>query len=171
MLYSVHHRLADEKRTILRMFCPPVYQSLIISTRMTDFPIYLRNIIIDPAFACPQQDISIQIIIILQTICLTPQRISAFITINAERTDPELYPRFYFTHSLMYLFDKDVHIAATPVGFVRKTSSVTGETVIIGEIFPGNRIRIEVIVHMDGIHIITGNDIGNHHANMLTTFR
>ena len=43
ILYRIHYRLSDKQRTVLRMLCPPFHQCFIISCRMANMPIYLRQ--------------------------------------------------------------------------------------------------------------------------------
>ena len=71
----------------------------------------------------------------------------------------------------MNLFYQNIDITTTPVGFISKSATITGKTGIIRKIFPRNRIGIEIIIHMNGIYVVTGYNIGNNHADMLTAFR
>ena len=133
---------------------------------MTYLPVYLRDVIIHPAITRPEQYIGIQVIVILQTICFTTQRIVLLVTVNTERTDTEFHPRFQATDGFMNLLDQYVHVASAPVGTVGESSAVTGKARIIGEVDTLCRIRIKVVVHMDGIHIVTRNNVCHHHTDV-----
>ena len=138
---------------------------------MSYFPINLWDIIINPSFTRPKQHIGIQVIIILQTIGITAQRITLLITVNAERTDTKLHPRLYGTDCLMKLFNQHIDITTTPIGLIRKTTAITGKARVIRKVHSLHGIRIEIIVHVDSIHIITGHDIGHDFTNIVPTFR
>ena len=133
---------------------------------MSYMPINLRNIIVNPTFARPQQYIRIKVIIILQALGLAAKRVTAFVPVNAKRGNSELHPRLDFTNRLMQFLNQYIHIAAAPVGLIAETTAKTCKAGIIGEVLSLNRIRIKVIVHMNGIHIIAGNDVAHHHADV-----
>ena len=137
---------------------------------MAYFPINLRNIIINPSFTCPKQYVGIEIIIVLQSVCIAAQRICFLITVNTERTDTELHPRLYAPNGFMKFLYQNVYIATTPVCLVVETASVTGKARIIRKIDSLDRIRIKIVVHVDSIYIVAGYNIGNNLADMLTAF-
>ena len=171
ILHRIHYRLTDEQRTIFRILCPPLHQCLIISYRMTYLPVYLRNVIVYPTFTGPKKHISIKIIIVLQTIGLTTQRITLLITVNTKRRNTELNPRLQFAHCLMNFLYQHIDITATPIRFIRKSTAITGKAGIIREVYSLFRIRVEIIIHMNSINIVAGNNIRNHHTDVATAFR
>jgi len=151
------------------MRSPPLHQCLIVGRLMTDFPVNLRNIIINPAFTRPKQNISIQIVIILQAIGITSQRVTFLITIDSERTDSELYPRLHPPNGFVQFLNQHIHITTSPVRLVSKASAITGKTCVIGKIDSLNRIRIEIVIHVDSVHIIAGHNIRHDFTDIFTT--
>ena len=170
ILYRIHYRLADKQRTVLRMLCPPLHQSFIVGSRMSYLPIHLRYVIINPAFACPQKYVGIQIIIILQTVCGAAQRVAALIAVDTERTHAELHPGFQSADRLMYFLNENIHITAAPVRLIAETAAIACKAGIIREILSLDRIGIEIIVHVNGIHIIARHDVGYHLTDMIAAF-
>ena len=170
MLNGIHDCLTDKQRTVFRMLRPPVNQCFVIGCLVSYLPINLRNVIINPSFTCPKQYVGIKIIIVLQTICVAAQRICFLIAVNTERADSELHPRLDAPYCFMKFLDQDIHVATTPVRLITETASVTGKARIVREIDSLDRIRIEIIVHVDSIYIVTGYNIGNNLADMLTAF-
>ena len=152
------------------MSSPPFHQCLIVSRFVTDFPVNLWNIIINPSFTCPKQYIGIKIIIVLQTIGVTSQRITLLITINTERTDTKLHPWLDATNRFVKFLYQHIHITTTPICLIGKTSTITGKTCIIRKIQSINRIRIEIIIHVNSIYIITRHNIGHNFTDMLPAF-
>ena len=137
---------------------------------MSDVPVYLRNIIVDPALACPQQYVGIQVVIVLQSLRLAAQRVAAFVAIDAKGRDTEFHPRLHLTDGLVQLLDECIYIIAAPVGLVIKAASVTGKAGIVRKIDSLNRVRIEIVVHVDGIDIVARNDIAHYQTDMTATF-
>ena len=137
---------------------------------MPYLPVYLRNIIIDPTIARPKQYICIQIVIVLQAVGLASERIVLFVTVDTKRTNTELHPRLQATNSLVYLLNQYINIAPAPVGTIGEPSAVTGKACVIRKVHAFCRIRIEIIIHMNSVYIVTRNNVRHHHANMTTTF-
>ena len=152
------------------MLCPPLHQSFIVGSRMSYLPVHLRYVIINPAFACPQKYVGIQIIIILQTVCGAAQRVAALIAVDTERTHAELHPGFQSADRLMYFLNENIHITAAPVRLIAETATIACKAGIIREILSLDRIGIEIIVHVNGIHIIARHDVGYHLTDMIAAF-
>ena len=72
---------------------------------------------------------------------------------------------------LIELFDKEVHVIATPVTLVLDSVGVILEEFIVRNTLPLHWIGIEVIVHMDTIHIIAAHDITGYLADIVTILR
>ncbi len=115
------------------MLCPPFHQCFIVGSRMSYLPVYLRNVIVHPALACPQKYIGIQIIIILQAICGAAQRVAALIAVDTERTYSELHPRLQSADRLMYFLNENIHITAAPVRLIAETAAIACKARIIRE--------------------------------------
>ena len=171
ILHGVHHGLANKQGAVFRIPGPPLHQCLIVGNRMSYMPINLRNIIVYPTFTGPQQHVRIKVIVVLQAFGLTAKRVTAFIPVNAKRRNPELHPRLDFTNCFMQFLNQHIHVAPAPVSFIAETSAKTCKTCIVREILSLNGIRIKVIVHMNGIHIIAGNDVAHHHADVPAALR
>ena len=69
---------------------------------------------------------------------------------------------------LIELFDKEIHIIASPVTLVLDTVGMIMEEFVIRNTLSLHRIGIEVIVHMDNIHIIAANNITSDLADIVT---
>ncbi len=152
------------------MSCPPMYQVVIIGSRMTYFPINLRDIIIYPTIINPHQHICIQIIIILKTACITSIRIIFLVAVDTKRRNTELHPRLTLAHSFVNFLYQHIHVVTAPIGFITVSATILRKTDMIRKIFARVGIRIEIIIHMNGIHIITGNNIAHNLANVFTVF-
>ena len=68
-----------------------------------------------------------------------------------------------FTHGLA---DKQIYVVAPPISFIGKPASITGICGIVGEIFSGYRIWIEIVVHVNTVYVIACYYISYYHANM-----
>ena len=138
---------------------------------MTDFPINLRNIIVHPTIVHPHQHISIQVVIILQTTCVAAIGVTLHITINSKRRNSKLHPRLALAHRLMDFLYQHIHVVTSPIGFITVSATILCKTDIVGKILSRIRIRIKIIIHMNGIHIITGNNIAYNLTNIFTILR
>ncbi|MPM86276.1 hypothetical protein SDC9_133365 [bioreactor metagenome] len=107
----------------------------------------------------------------MQCLSLASQRITALVTVNTERANAEFHPRFELTNGLVYLFNQQIDITSAPIGPAVESTSVTCKAGVVGEIQSFNGVRIKIIVHVNGIYIITGNNIGYHHADVMSAFR
>ena len=159
------------------MSAPPFDQSGVISSRMTDFPIYLRNIIIYPPLIHPIQNIRIEVIIILQAVGVASRsvRCALLIPVNTKRTDAQTHPRLGQKNGTLQFANQLIDILPPPVGtlgrFVAFGQSIPPEALIVREGLPGRRIGIKIIVHVDGIHVITGYNVFHHPADELAGLR
>ena len=75
----------------------------------------------------------------------------------------------------MHRLDEDVHAATTEVSKVGTTVRIEAHLWSIGleggdvvELLASHRIGIEVVVHMDGIHVVALHDVNHHRANPRT---
>ena len=153
------------------MFRPPMNQSLIIGRLVSNFPIDLRNVIIHPTIVHPHQHIRIEVIVILKAIGFASIRIALLVAVNTERRHTELHPRFTFTHGFVYFLDQHIYIVTTPIRNVTISTTVLGKCRIVRKFFSRIRIRIEIVVHVKGIDVITAHDVTNNLADVLAVFR
>ena len=135
---------------------------------MTDLPIQLRYIVVHPSLVHPEKDIGIEIIVVLQAIGITTVGIVLLVTVDAERRNAELHPRLVLVDGVAELTDEEVHVIAAPVAFVGESPGITTEQLVVGNGLTGSRIRIEVIVDMQPIHIITTHDVAHHMTDEVT---
>ena len=138
---------------------------------MTDFPIKLRNVVIHPTIVYPHQDIGIKVIIILESIGCTTVRIVLLIAVDTERRNPEFHPRLALANCFMDFLDQDIDIVTSPISLIGITTAIFCKGQIIRKIYARSRIRIEIVVHVERIHIVTGNDIADNLADILAVFR
>ena len=171
VLHGAVDVLTDEERTGCRVFCPPACQRIIVGCAVTYFPINLRNVIVHPSVVHPQQYIGIEVVVILQAVGGASVRIVLLVAVDAERRYTELHPWLAFAYGFMYLLDEDVHVVASPVALVGISSSVAGKGRIVREVHSRGRIWVEVVVHVEGIHVITGHDVADNLADVLAVFR
>ena len=152
------------------MLRPPFHQCLIIGCRMSYLPVYLRYVIIYPALARPQKHIGIQIIVVLQSVRIAAQRVAALVAIDTERTYSELHPGLQSANRFMYLLNQNIHVAAAPVGLIAEAATIARKARVIRKVLSFDGIRIEIIVHVNGIHIIARHDVGYHLTDMVAAF-
>ena len=62
-------------------------------------------------------------------------------------------------YALATLLDKHIHIVATPFGTVGNAIVVLLEVAVVRYLFSCHRIRIEIVVHMDAVDVISGHDV------------
>ena len=144
---------------------------------MSDLPIDLGDVIIDPTLLYPIGDIGVEVVVVLQTVGIATRSVrSAFlVAVDAEGTDTEAYPRLGEQDGTFQFPDQGIHVLPAPIVPLRLAVSfsqaVFPEAVIIRERHTRRRIGIEIIVHMDRVHVVTADDITHYPADKLTAFR
>ncbi|OAV73558.1 hypothetical protein Barb7_02953 [Bacteroidales bacterium Barb7] len=122
------------------------------------------------------QDIGVEVIVVLQTVGLAARTVrrTLFIAVNAKRTDAEAHPglcqqngTLQFTHQQVYILPPPI---ASPLLGISAGDTVTAETCIIGERIPRRRIGIEIIIHVNGIHVIAADYIPHDTTDKLPVF-
>ena len=90
----------------------------------------------------------------------------------AKRTDPEFYPGFGRLNRIVQHFYGYVDILAAPVSQMLglKTSVIHEKRSRIRKWFC-QRIRIKIIIHVNGIQIIASNDVANNFRDKGSHFR
>src|SRR5690606_13927846 len=120
-----------------------------------DRPVQLRCEIINPPFVEPEFRVSIQLVILVKALdgggIPRPP--------DTERTKPKFYMRLFFFDFSVKSFDENIHRVSSPVA-ARKfttTSHISITTRGIREVFIVviGRIRVEVIVKMNTVYIIS----------------
>ena len=153
------------------MFCPPTDKGIIISRRMTYFPIKLRDVVVYPTIVYPHQHISIEVIIVLKSISCTSIRITRLVTINTKWRHTEFYPWLALTYGFMDFFNQHIYIVTSPVTLIGITTTIFSESQIIREVNTRSRIWIEIIVHMKCIYIITVHNVTDDLTDVFPIFR
>ena len=95
------------------------------------------------------------------------------VSVDAKGTDAETYPRFGTQDGLLDLFYQLVDILSSPITPLclgkALGASILPETLIVREGHSSYGIGVEIVIHVNGIHIITGDNIMNNFANELAT--
>jgi len=75
---------------------------------------------------------------------------------------------------ILNLLYQQVHVVAAPVAPLRWRETLCGsihlEAFIIGKRSPCNRVRVEIIIHVDRIYIVPGNNIPHNLADETPVF-
>ena len=71
----------------------------------------------------------------------------------------------------MNFLNQHVHIIPTPVCPTRKSATVCCKADIIRKLFSRIRIRIKIVVHVNGIHIIAGHNVAYNLADVFSGLR
>ena len=81
--------------TSVGVFVPPFDKRDVIRRRVSDLPIDLGDVIIDPTLLYPIGDIGVEVVVVLQTVGIATRSVrGAFlVAVDAEGTDTEAYPR------------------------------------------------------------------------------
>ena len=156
---------------------PPAAKRGVVGSFMANLPIELGNHVVDPSRLCPKQHVGIKVVVALRTVGLRTSLPALLVAVDAEGTDAEAHPWFDGADVVVYRLDKDVHAATTEVAQIGTTvrieahlRSISLEGGDVVELLAGHRIRIEVVVHVDGIHVVTLHDVDHHRANPRTAF-
>ena len=155
---------------------PPLDQGDIVGCRMVYFPIYLRHVVIYPAFFYPVEDVGIKVVIVLQAVGIAAGTVGCafLVTVDTEGTDAETHPGFGEQDGPFQFADQRVHVLPAPVTAlcigITFVQSVFLETLIVGERHAGCRIGVEIVVHMDGVHIVTADNVAYYLINELAAF-
>ena len=147
---------------------PPMYQLVIVGSLVAYLPVELGHTIVHPALLVPQQDISIQLIVVLQTIGTASVGVALLVTIDAERRNAHLDPRLDVMDGTIELFHKEVDIMAPPVTDVLVAPIVSLEECRIRYVNTSSRIGIEIVVDMQSVNIVACQDVTDHLADEVT---
>ena len=150
------------KRTVAGILVPPLDESLVICRLVANLPIDLRHAVIDEAIVYPEENIGIEIIVVLKTESLRTNRRVFPVAIDTERRNTELHPRLDTMDGFPQLLDKAAHIVSSPVADVAETARIGCIHLLIRNLLASYRIRIEVVVDMKTVDIITAHDISSH---------
>ena len=156
------YTLANIQRSVRAVFVPPLYECEIVGSLVADFPIKLWHTVVHPTVVYPQQHVGVKFIIVLQTEGLATIRIVAFVTVDAKRRHAELHPGLQAVDVLAQLFNEHVDIVATPIVYVFDAIAVGTELLLVRNFHSCCGIRIEIVVDMESVNIVTTNDVFHH---------
>ena len=157
-LHGTEHVLPDIEGTLTCIRAPPADECLVVGSCVTNLPINLRNVVIDPSLLYPFQHVGIEVVIVLRAVGGTSSRVVSLVAIDAERTDAKLYPRLCLANRLTHLFHELIDILTTPISYVHAASiRVIGSIVWNGN--ARNRVRVEVVIDVDAIDVVAGDDV------------
>ena len=105
-------------------------------------------------------------VVVLQAVGRTAVGVALLVAVDTEGADTEAHPGFARLDNPAQLLDEQIHILATPVAPVHAVA-IAGVAVIVGELAAGNGIRIEIVVHVDGIDIVARHNIVDYPAYKL----
>ena len=159
---------ANNKRGILAILIPPMYQLVIVGSLMPYLPIELGNTIVNPSFVTPQQNVSIQLVIVLQTIGTATIGIVLYVAVDTKRRNTELHPRLGFTNGIEHLFYEKVYIVTAPVTNVGNAIVVGTEIGLVRDRHTIHWIGIEIVVDMQSVDIITLQYVAHHITDVMT---
>ena len=168
-IHGAYHILPDIKVPSVGMVIPPIDKCFDTSRLVAYFPIELRQHIVDPPVACPQQYIGIKLVVILQPVRGTAIGIALLVPIDSKGADSEADPRFAGLDNFAQFFDQQIHILPSPIASLH-TVSIAGITVVVGKFAARNGIRIKIVVHVNGIDIVASYNIVDHLADELAAF-
>lgn len=143
------------------MIVPPVHEHEVAGSLVFQFPVELRHHIVHPPLGGPLEAVGIQGVVALQPIGLAAVGVTGLVAPDAEGADAEAHPGLHLLDGIVQLLDEQVHVVAAPVALVPSDAVgvITGR---IGKVNPFDRIGIKVVVHVDGINIISLQDVAHH---------
>ena len=150
------------------MLTPPFDECLIIGGFITNLPVNLWHVIVEPAIVHPQKDVGIEVVVVLGTIGVTAYRRTFFVTVNTKWRDAHLHPGLGLVDGLIELLDEEVDIISAPVVDVPDAVGVLTEEVFVGDNLALHGIGIEIVVHVDAVDIITAHDVTRHLTDVIT---
>ena len=135
---------------------------------MTNLPIQLWNCIINPSVVYPFDDICIEIIIVLKTACTASFWVVRFITIDAERTHSKFHPWLDPMDRCVELLYQQVNLIASPITTIAEALGISLLLYVIRNIHSCHRIRIEIVIDMKSVDIVTFHDVLNYFTDIIT---
>ena len=164
------HVLTYVQMSASGILAPPPDEGFVIGRGMTYLPVYLRYVVIHPTLAHPFQHIGIEVVIVLQTFGFGTHRVVPLVAVYAERTYTELAPGLHALDGFVELLDELVHIVASPV-VARHAVAVLLIRGIVGDGQAVGRIRIEIIVDVQAVHVVTLHNVHGHTADVVAVLR
>ena len=71
-------------------------------------------------------------------------------------------------HGLIELLNEEIHVVATPVAPVLEAVGILLELCIIGNGQSCHRIGIEVVVHVNTVYIVAGDNVMSYFTDIVT---
>ena len=131
-------------------------EGVVVSSTIAYMPIELRADIVNPSFADPEQNIGIEVVVVSES-CRgsATDRVSCVIAPDTERRDTELDPRLGGSDSLRDVADSHIDVVASPFSDVSKASRMCFKASFVGQRESRFGIWVEIVIHMDGIYVVT----------------
>ena len=149
------------------MLVPPVDERFVVGSLVAYFPVYLRHAVVEPAVVHPQQHVGIEVVVVLQSVGIAADAAGALVAVDAERRDAHLHPRLGLVDGLIELLNEEVHVVAAPVATVTNAIAILSELRIVGYGLSSCGIGIKVVVHVDTVHVVAGDDVACHLADVV----
>ena len=171
MLHRALHVLADEERRLGQIGVPPAYQLVIVSGLVAYLPVYLGHAVVHPSLTVPQQDVSIQVVVVLQAVRAAALRVALLVTVDAKGRDAHLDPRLHVVHGLVQLLDKEVDVLAPPVATVGNALVIGTVLGIVGNLHAWHRIGIEIVVNVQAVDVVAPHNVAHNLADVVPALR
>ena len=125
---------------------------------MTNLPIELWHIVINPTFFYPKLYIRIEVIVVLQSVGFASIWSASFVSVNTKWTNTKSNPWLCSGNGHFHLLYKQIDIVAAPISSLicckSLRCSITIEAIIIRKRTASNGVWIKIIIHVNGIYII-----------------
>ena len=172
MCHYVGHRKTVVHAAAVCFAVPPGHQLFTACSWVFLFPVELRHHVIYPTFLGPLGAVGVKCVVAFQTVGFATASVGFLVAPDAEWADTKLHPRLHLLQGVVKLFDEQVHIVAAPVAFVGPTFSLSVflPRCAVGKFYACHWVRVEVVVHVNGIHIVAVDDVAHHHVDEVATF-
>ena len=161
--------LTDVEWTFAGIGTPPADERLVVGKIVAYLPVNLRDIVVHPSLSHPFQHVGIEVIVVLEAVGSAALGVVALVAIDAERRNTELHPGFHLANFLTHLLHEFVDVLPAPVTSVHAAAvCVVGG--IVGNGNTGHGIGVEIVVHVNAVHIIAFQDVEHHLADEIAVF-
>lgn len=162
--------LPDVEMCFPGVLVPPVKKGEVVGSLVTDFPVYLGCTVINPSLACPEGNVGVEVVVILESVGTAAVRVAGLVAVYAEWADAEADPGFLVLDGFLEGTYQLVHVLSPPVvplvGFVSGGEAVFPETVVVREGFSIHGVGIKVVIHVYGIDVIPAHDVPHDTADV-----
>ena len=168
-LHGAGHVLPDVERCACLEAAPPADERRVVGGLVADLPIELRGAVVDPAVLHPQHHVGIEVVVVLQPARVAAVAVGRLVAVDAEGADAKADPGLGRGYGHLQLADQEVDVVAppviAPVGGEARGRTVAGEALLVRERLAGDGVGIEIVVDMDAVDVVTGDDVAHHAAD------